>query len=689
MFGSLYGYTPWSAPRETPGQAFAAGLRDSREDERRLMAMDEARQQARLRELQEGRAAAAEGRTAQRFPIDLETAQQTLRAAQQTYGFNERADPYRLDELRLRNQRTQQGIADADTTRRAVAEYARGAGTTAPTAPQGVTIPQGETPYIIRNTPAPAAPAPAAPAAPAPTPGPQSSLEERPSWLSPEFGQRRFTGVGPMLASGGVSDYTGGFPTGYTGQEFVSVSAQAPQAAPTAPGVQPTQGAVIARPLTAMTPREVMAYLNPIPGFNPPPGFTPSDARLELARRGIEAGYVTPFQGEAEAAAFGGSMPMPAAAYNPNLLPVEDAAQATGGPPAPTLTTQGVTPTPMQVTVPGVAPTVPATPPAATTPGAYPALAPAAPGAMTDAEMAAATAGRGGREEMGTGRRVAGVTPQGERTPEQTTADLTRRIENLTRDPPPMPLSVLSPVQIGNEERALAAQERALENRRRLAATLARSNPTAALQIANEVESQAQAIALNRANLNGRRAVSEFAAGNPEPLARDIYIASGGVLRLEPLPDGRFNIWGRPGEAAPRARNVTRQELINEGRMLYDNNYRSQMDAIRDRRLARTNAIFDAHINGLKASLEEQAAASRQIAIDRAKAMSERDFRGTEIFTEVNQANGVILFYDRRNPNTPIRAMRPVPRVDPTTGRRAVPEAWDMQEVQVPAAASR
>lgn len=146
MSGSLYGYSPWQAPRETPGQAMSSGFREAQEIDARAMRMDELRQMARMRELQEGRAAAQEGRTAQRFPIDLQTAEQALQAARQTYGFNEQRNPLTLEQMRLANRRTQQGISEADAVRRAIANMAppppppgAGAGGTTPPAGSSLT----------------------------------------------------------------------------------------------------------------------------------------------------------------------------------------------------------------------------------------------------------------------------------------------------------------------------------------------------------------------------------------------------------------------------------------------------------------------------------------------------------------------------------------------------------------------
>ena len=271
----------------------------------------------------------------------------------------------------------------------------------------------------------------------------------------------------------------------------------------------------------------------------------------------------------------------------------------------------------------------------------------------------------------------AGVTPPGERTPAQVTEDVNRRITELTREAP-TPLSVLSPVQIGNEERALDAQAASLERQRRLAIALARSNPTAALSMAAQIEAQTQAIALNRANLNGRRAIADFAAGNPDALARDFYTASGGVLRLEQRPDGNYNIWGREGETNPRASNIKPEELISQGRMMYDNNYRTQIDEIRKRQAERSGEVFKAFVTGLEESLRNQSIATRDIAVKRAEAAAKAAYPNMDV--RVDATTGTIAIVDRNN-TVPPRALRPVQARD--MNGRVIPDRFIYQEVEL------
>ena len=175
----------------------------------------------------------------------------------------------------------------------------------------------------------------------------------------------------------------------------------------------------------------------------------------------------------------------------------------------------------------------------------------------------------------------------------QLAAELNGRVDQLTTEAP-RGLDALEPWRIGVEARTLDTRERNLQVRERQiasmrqeAALVARQNPGAALQMLNavrEAESKLQeereTIGLNRANLNGRMNISNFMAGNYAGLADDIYRASNGQLRLQPRADGTFNIWGPEGERAPRATGVPAQEIIRRGRELYDDNFKTQAEAI-------------------------------------------------------------------------------------------------------------
>jgi hypothetical protein len=198
--------------------------------------------------------------------------------------------------------------------------------------------------------------------------------------------------------------------------------------------------------------------------------------------------------------------------------------------------------------------------------------------------------------------------------------------------------------------------------RMQLAQRLARVNPQAAIQMMESIAVEREAANLLRANLNGQRSIIAAASGNFEPLARDINIASGGVLRIQELEGGRFNILGGPNEPQPRnARPITRDELINYGRQLYDNNYQSQMAAIRERATAVSRAVMDAAVKGLEETFKQQAAATADIAKERAKAEAERLNRSPDIQARLSTTGETMTLTDTRGilpPNERVRILR-------------------------------
>jgi hypothetical protein len=620
MAGLLYPYTPAYSRGQvaSPGEAFEAGFRGGQEAELRALGMDANRQRMKLAGLQEQR-------QAELFPLERDTKQQALRHSMAL-------SPLQLEQTRLANQQTQANMANT-AQQRAAADalarfYQREGGSTGAMPPPVTPTPSAPTPGT-RTGPGLMDPvAPAGTSAPAPTVGPQSSAA--PAWLNnpDQFGERRFTGT--QIASAGTNDFTG-LPT----------------------GMSPAQAGGAPRPVESLSSDELSRYLDlarqrerfgiPTTARGAPPYSIEELTQQQLIRDAIDS--------------------LDRGRTNQPYIPAQDSLPGS-------LAAQPY-------------PGVPTATPATTAP---PTTTPAAPaGGFTEAEVRAATEGRGDQVET-----PVGIRPQGAPTQRQVSAELERRITQLTQTTPD-PLSVMDPYRVGVERRALDVQERALEvdmrrinSMRQEATLLARSNPAAAITLMNnvraaeaEIESKRSALALSRANLNGRINISEFAAGNFAPLANDIYQASNGMLRLQPITGtNRFNIVGPDGNVRGTR---TREELIADGRQLYDSNYQTQMAAIREQATARRNAMFKAYTDGFTEALKNDSATDRDIAIKRAEEKAKLDFRGSNIETKTDlTGNHPTITFTDRNGLLPPRVFTLVPRRDMRGNQ--IP-GWAMEEL--------
>ena len=617
MSGSAYPYTPYPAAErlETSGQAFLGGFGAGQQVNQRAQQMDAQQQLMKLRELEDRRIAEMQ-------PL-------RVRATQQAIDFAAQNQPFNVDRLRLTNEQTRQAIANTAEGRAAAAALQRyilqgGTGApppAAPAPPPAASAPRGSGLMAPEGAPA---------AAPAAAPGPQSSA---PEWLSPQFGERRFSGL--QLASAGVNDYTG-LPTGMappTTEEAVQGPTRGgTYAEDAAAGAYPAPVTPIAPPTTfAPMPAEVQAYLQT---------QTPDQLR-QIIRRGERSFFGAPSPGRVSMAEYAR----------------QELGQRSG-----------------------------ATPQAPTS-------SPSPTAGFTPEQMQAATEGRGDQAEMApqvAPQEGAGLRPQGAQTPEQIAAELNNRIDQLTTETP-RGMDALEPWRIGVESRALEPRERNIQVRERQvasmrqeAALIARQNPAAALQMLNVVreaevalQTEREAVALARANLNGRNNLANFMSGNYAGLADDIYRASNGQLRLQPRADGTFNIWGPEGERAPRATGVSTQDIINRGRELYDDNYKTQMAGIIQRQTERRGQIFEAYIKGFEESLKNASATSREVAVARAQEAARAANRDPNIRVTSDPTSGVITIYDATG-RTPIRSYRPGEITD-ARGRKV----WGMVPVEI------
>lgn len=207
MSGSLYTPYPVAGQPTSGGQAFREGFLGAQQIESNVQEMERRRQAARFAELQEQRSQqnelrlqAAEARAAERFPLEQKQAAAGISRTQQLL-------PLELDQSRLNLQRTQLQLRETEQALRDRAALTRalqegfptinfgGAPQTAPVPAAGVAVPPAVTAPVT---------APADVTPPAAVPGPQSSVDGRPSWLNADFGNRRFTGV--QEARPGMSD---------------------------------------------------------------------------------------------------------------------------------------------------------------------------------------------------------------------------------------------------------------------------------------------------------------------------------------------------------------------------------------------------------------------------------------------------------------------------------------------------
>ena len=579
MSGSLYGYSPWQAPRETPGQAMSSGFREAQEIDARAMRMDELRQMARMRELQEGRAAAQEGRTAQRFPIDLQTAEQALQAARQTYGFNEQRNPLTLEQMRLANRRTQQGITEAAAVQQAVGALSlpplpgfTAGGSRPPSAP-GVATPGGPSRGLIMPGETPATTPPATPPA-APPPGPQSSLEGRPAWLSPELppGQR-YERVGPMLASAGVSDYSG-MPTGLTPGML------APQQAP---GVTENVTVSAEAPILPTGPGDIERMLQQ---------RADESARMMLLDRMRSAGEAA----SARSVIIANAMRDVRALINTGMTP-QAAIQETLNS---TAYRGRVTPEQLAIFLDGAAPAAapgtaatPATP-AAGAGGMAPRAASVAETGMTEAQMREATAGRGDQEDT--------VGP----TTAPIAADRAAAQQQAPSDP-----YMMEPLRVARDQRNIQQARAVLEQQFRVA--------SARRDVATMQRLQEQAVALNQQAeyLNGMYAITRMRTGDLAPIAAAIYDESSGRMQIQPNQDGTVNIFM---DGQVRNRNVSRQDLETQARLLYDTRYQQQVQAERQREA-------ELALRRAQQNIDQMARVNAESVLEALKA----EYRGNEI----------------------------------------------------------
>jgi hypothetical protein len=283
---------------------------------------------------------------------------------------------------------------------------------------------------------------------------------------------------------------------------------------------------------------------------------------------------------------------------------------------APTIITPGVTPTPMQVTIPGTAPVAP-------TPGAA--------GVPTQNDMDIMSPGYRGAEAFGTNR----VTDT----------------DTLGATP------LVSVARVEQNARRLRDEYAELQNLYRVA--VARRD----FQTISNIRQRATAINTELRNVEGMRAIIQFNSGNVEPLANAFYDASNNTMQLEQRPDGTFNIY-QNGQISSRG--VTRDRIVAAGRALFDTEFQQQVRQARETAVRRANMAAEE-------AVKQSARAGAEIAIARARAAAERENPDIQVSSSTDANNRPILVYTDKRTGTVVGGALLVPRVPPGSPRGTEP----------------
>lgn len=614
MSGSFY--TPYSFGGASPGSAFRSGFVGAQEIERNAQQLEEADQMMKLRQLQNERNAAAEARTAQLFPLQYSASELALKRGAQM-------NPLEIEKMQLDLQRLRTELGNAASTRAGGAQV-----------PSTLEIP------IIAPVPAPS------PAGmyvrPPPSGGAgQASLDAAPNQYfaanDPRVtGGRRVAGI--QVASGDPNYWPAEiFNEGYT------VTGEAGPS-PTAPGALPAALLPPDQRYGTVAPPPAVAPVAPAPTA---PAANPRLMEAAIRELSISPALQTPAMIEQVASQYGIDPDALAGRFGVTLPPRPEPVQWAPNAPLPGPNER------MPVFRPS-----PPTPPAPFVPqaGAYPDvvssdLPPRPEGQLPQSRL----------DLTPTATQQAGVAAPGEQTFSQIMTDLNNSIERLTAIQRPE-MSFMSESQVGREREALQRTAANLEQRRRALVLLSRSNPGLAYQEGVKLQAEVEVLRTNEANLNGRIALSEFASGRPERLAADINRASGGVLRLEQNQDGTYNIWGREGEESPRAVNVKASDLLHQGRLMYDNNYKSQVDAIRAQATERSNQMFKAFTDGLTETIKQRANMTAQTAIKFAEERAKAQYRAPTYDVKIDSTNASVIITNTQTGQQ--QTLRQVPAKD-------------------------
>lgn len=138
----------------------------------------------------------------------------------------------------------------------------------------------------------------------------------------------------------------------------------------------------------------------------------------------------------------------------------------------------------------------------------------------------------------------------------------------------PSSVYITEPGRIGQDRQRLQQSLSRLQAEFRIAA--AARDREGASRLAREAETVVEQLRY----LDGMTALTRLRVGDAAPVADAMYTASGNRMQLQPRSDGTFNVY-LDGEVVNQG--VTRQQIENSARSLFDTRYREQMQATQTR----------------------------------------------------------------------------------------------------------
>lgn len=260
---------------------------------------------------------------------------------------------------------------------------------------------------------------------------------------------------------------------------------------------------------------------------------------------------------------------------------------------------------------------------------------------------------------------LAGQVPlAGVAGPTMTTMDVSRgaNVNTISDDFPGIGVLFTDTAALAIEQQALEASAAALVRQRELARQLR----DATLML--DADSKLAAVNARRGVIGYIAAGNAAATGNFDPMAQALSEMSGQQVQIVPRGDNTFDLIV-DGQVARQG--LPADVMVQQYMYGVNDQYRTLVDQARAAEAERNAAWFDAQVEILKETLKQEAQGTREMALEAAKRSLDQTLGATpEFYTEKATLNGeeVIVVYDRKNPNTPVRiiGMRENPLVPGT-----------------------